>query len=198
MSPPLLRDLEYTSSKERMTRPWVMFDTDSDLLVLTDGSTTYKTWSYSDFEDRDCITPSMYKFMSRYVADNIKDFQIDDIVNGVYVPIPEDNAIIAYGSQTWQTRLALHRETQDELVKNISDIERKEREVRKNMEEPPFDATSPICIEFMTFLRQLSVKLMYTKDRLNELLHEENHWKGGWEDGESDVEGPTYDQCDEI
>lgn len=51
--------------------------------------------------------------------------------------------------------------------------------LEETLREVPFDPTSPIYAE------------------CERMLHEEECWRGGWEMGESDTEGPRYDELDE-
>lgn len=52
--------------------------------------------------------------------------------------------------------------------------------LEETLREIPFDLTNPVYQE------------------CERMLHEEECWRGGWELGESDTEGPRYDHMDEI
>ena len=56
---------------------------------------------------------------------------------------------------------------------------------------------SVIQAEICDFVRGLVVKYRCLCERLESDLHEEEQWRGGWEDRASQTDGPRYDEMDE-
>lgn len=177
---------------------WLEITDDGDL-IATDGNRddpTY-TWSYSDFEEftREAITPSMYQFMVNYVYDNLDKEALYDIESDSYDCRYEEDAAEAYFDLPWQERLAMHRQT-------VNNIEAEIRRWRAKAAEcdavPPFDPNSTIYVECYDFLRGLKDKCNAKLERLERELHEEENWRGGWEEGQSETgDQPRYDPMEE-
>ena len=170
---------------------------DDEMLVATDGERTYKTWTYSDFEEYfgEAITPSMYDFMSEYVYDNLDKSTRWALEAEEYDGSYDEQAVNAYIELPWKERLAMHEQTQANLER---ELERYREKVKACDDMPPFDPNSPIYKEYADFQMDLKFKLAAKVVRLERELHEEEQWRGGWEDGESQTDGPRYDGLDEI
>jgi len=64
-------------------------------------------------------------------------------------------------------------------------------------ENKPFDHSSPIDQEYSDFMRSIIEKNRAKIDRLENEIHEEEQWRGGHEDGASDLEtAEHYDPKD--
>jgi hypothetical protein len=57
----------------------------------------------------------------------------------------------------------------------------------------PFGEDSPINHEYIEFMRGLVISNRKKADRLENEIHEEEQWRGGHEDGESDDDKENYD-----
>ena len=169
---------------------------DDDVLIATDGERTYKTWTYSDFEDYfgEAITPSMYGFMSEYVYANLDKEARWALEAEEYDGSFDEVAVNAYIELPWQERLDMHQQTQDNLEASLVRFREK---VKACDEMPTFDPSSPIYNECTEFQMDLKFKLAAKVVRLEREIHEEEQWRGGWEDGESQTDGPRYDETDE-
>ena len=170
---------------------------DDDMLIATDGERTYKTWTYSDFEDYygSAITPAMFEFMTQYVYDNLDkearwEIEAEDY-NGRY----EEAAVEDYIELPAQEKQEMH----DQMVINLeAELERFREKLAACEDMPPFDPTSPIYVECCDFMRDLKDKTAAKVERLERELHEEECWRGGWEKGESDCgDQPRYDPMEE-
>lgn len=162
-------------------------------------------WSYSVFERHldEAITPSMYHFMAGWVLENISktdlwEIQCDDYCDGNL----EAQAVDAYFDQPLHTRISMHEQELVNLRAEKREAEAKESAAIDAMleENRPFDNTSPIAHEYAEFLRGLIAKTRKQIDALEDEIHEEEQWRGGYEEGaEDDAFGDRmmYDPMDE-
>ena len=161
------------------------------------------TWTYSVFERHlnECVTPSMYHFMAGYVADNISDNHLEMIRNGTYVPGDlEARAVDAYFDEPINERIRMHEQ---ELV-NLHAYRRR-AEARESAaidamleENRPFDNSSPISQEYTDFMRGIILDSQNALRDINNMICEEEQWRGGHEEGASDAETDLYDPMDEY
>jgi hypothetical protein len=170
---------------------------DDDMLIATDGERTYKTWTYSDFEEYfgEAITPSMYDFMSEHVYDELDKSARWALEAEEYDGSFDEDAVNAYIELPWQKRLAMHERKR---ANHEAELEWCRKKVKACDEMPPFDPISPIYHEYTDFQTELKRKLELKIERLEREIHEEEQWRGGWEDGESQTDGPRYDESDEL
>jgi hypothetical protein len=173
----------------------VEFTQNGELIAMKDGR-VYKTWTSSDFEGQ--ITPSMLEFMKGYIIDNITDEHIRDIQNDCYRQDLEEDAVISYHNLPHQERTLMHMQMMKNLKKQLKEVCRKLESLQTSDIPPPFDPSSPIYQEVCDFWKELEEDLTDQKRDLEQQLQEEELWRGGWEDGESDTEGPRYDHFDEV
>lgn len=161
------------------------------------------TWTYSVFERQlnEAITPSMYHFMAGYVADEISPNHLERIRNGTYVAGDlEAAAVDAYFDEPINERIRMHEQ---ELV-NLRDWRRREQDresaaIDAMLEENrPFDDTSPISQEYSDFMRSIIHKAQDNLQRVNDMIYEEEQWRGGHEQGASDTETIPYDHMEEY
>ena len=151
--------------------------------------------TYSDFErvTNEAISPSMYEFMSTYVRKRLEDVQECDTRQ------LDEDAVWVYFSLPWQERERMHREMLTVLEKRQKDTEVKLHDVRESLADgSPFDPTSSIYQECLDFLHGLQSKYMARLDEVERMIVEEECWRGGVEDAESDTDGPRYDHMDEV
>lgn len=169
---------------------------DDDMLIATDGERTYKTWTYSDFEEYygECITPSIYEFMATYVYNNLDRSARWALEAEDYDGSYDEDACHAYCELPWQERQKLHEQT---LVNLEAELGRFREKLAACDGMPPFDPTSPIYVECCDFMRDLKDKMRAKVERLEREWYEEECWRGGWEEGESDTENQQYDPMEE-
>jgi hypothetical protein len=166
---------------------------DDGFLVATDGESTRFKWTYSDFEDylNESITPSMYEFMANYVYANITkdqrwELEADDYFTGDL----EEEAVDAYFEVPALEREEMHKQTLANLKAELMKAE--EKEAAASIETHPFDPTSPIYVELMTFLKKLAIQNKKKCASIKQQIHEEEQWRGGWEnDGDSQMYDPV-------
>jgi hypothetical protein len=169
---------------------------DDGLLIATDGERTVKTWTYSDFEAYfgEAITPAMYDFMSEYVYDHLDKSARWALEAEEYDGLFDEDAVNSYIELPWKERLTMHEQMQANLE---SELKRHRAKLEACDTMPPFDPSSLIFEEYTEFQTELKSKLTAKIERLERELHEEEQWRGGWEDGESQTDGPRYDESDE-
>lgn len=160
------------------------------------------TWTYSEFEEylRESITPSMYHFMANYVCAEFTKEMLYEIQGGDYSSGQlEEEAVEAYFALPWQERQKMHEQELVNLHEAKRIAEANEAAAMDAMLEDskPFDHTSPIAEEYAEFMRGIIRRECATIDRLKNEIHEEEQWRGGWEDGESQTDGPRYDEMGE-
>jgi hypothetical protein len=146
------------------------------------------TWTYDDFEKyvRECITPSMYRFMAEYVQKNLSNEEMYDIQCGEYCPGElEELAVNAYFEVPILTRIELHKQMLEELQNDKAIAEAKEAAAISAMldENTPFDTDSPINHEYTGFMNGLVIENRTNADRLEHEIEEEEQWRGGHEAG---------------
>lgn len=160
-------------------------------------------WTYSDFESRlnESITPSMYNFMASHVYNNFTKDDLWNLAGGDYCTGQiEDEAVDAYFDQPLTERITQHEQELVNLRAAKRRAEAKESAAIDAMleENKPFDHTSPIDQEYSDFMRSI---IKRERDKIEELeiqIHEEEQWRGGHEEGESDLEtDERYDPMDE-
>ena len=160
-------------------------------------------WTYAEFEEylNECITPSMYHFMAGYVRNEISKEELYEIQGGDYCTGRlEEEAIDAYFDLPINDRIEMHEQTLVNLRASLRRAEAKESAAIDAMltENMPFDGTSPIAHEYADFMRGLIATNRAKADRLQNEIHEEEHWRGGHEAGaEDDLGGERYDPMDE-
>jgi hypothetical protein len=156
------------------------------------------TWTYHDFEEYagECITPSMYRFMAEYVHENISKEVLYDIQCGDYCPGElEEEAVNAYFDLPILVRINMHENTLKALQNKKAIAEAKEAAAIDAMldDTTPFGTDNPINHEYTEFIRGLVTENRTKVDRLENEILEEEQWRGGHEDGESDTEQENYD-----
>jgi hypothetical protein len=185
---------------------YVCFNSEG-LLVGYQGEAIHEepvfTWTYAEFEEylNECITPSMYNFMAGYVRNEITKDELYEIQGGDYCCGDlEANAVDAYYELPINDRIEMHEQTLVNLRAAKRRAEAKESAAIDAMleENKPFDNSSPIATEYCDFMRSIIEKNRQAIDRLEREIHEEEHWRGGHEEGESDLENDeNYDHMDE-
>lgn len=160
-------------------------------------------WTYSVFEDlvHESITPSMYNCMADYVANELTKEELYEIQGGDYCPGGvEEAAIDAYFDMPLNDRIEMHEQTLVNLRAAKRRAEAKESAAIDAMleENRPFDNSSPINQEYCDFMRGLIERERANADRLDNEIHEEEQWRGGHEEGASDLEtDERFDSMDE-
>jgi len=187
---------------------YVCFDSSRRLLCGFPGQSRLEeptfVWTYSVFERHlnECVTPSMYHFMSGYVQENISrtelwEIQTEDYCDGHV----EAMAVDAYFEQPLHVRISMHEQELVNLRAAKREAEAKESAAIDAMleENKPFDDTSPIAREYATFMRGLISKYREEIEKLDVEIHEEEQWRGGYEAGCEDDLGDRsgYDPMDE-
>jgi hypothetical protein len=177
---------------------WINFDDDNNL-VATDGERQYKKWTYSDFERHydESITPAMYEYMLNYVYENMTKSRLYDIEGDSYEGDVDAEAVEAYIELPALERQAMHDQMVANLEKKIKETHAKWK-AANSTPEFPFDPSSPLYAEVQEFWAKLGYELGAKLERLEAELIEEEQWRGGWEDGESQTDGPRYDEGDEV
>jgi hypothetical protein len=161
-------------------------------------------WTYSVFEDliQEAITPSMYNYMAGFVQNEISKEELYEIQGGDYCTGNlEASAADAYFDQLPNDRITMHEQTLVNLRAAKREAEAKESAAIDAMleENRPFGNDSPIAHEYAEFMRGLIAKNRAAIDRLENEIHEEEQWRGGWEEGQSDMEtDENYDPMDEA
>ena len=160
------------------------------------------TWVYDDFEEYagDCVAPSMYRFMAEYVQENISNDDLYDIQGDNYCPGGlEEDAVNAYFDMPTLKKIELHEQMLKELRNKKAIAEAKEVAAIDAMldDTHPFGEDSPISREYTEFMRGLVTENRKKIDKLEHEIHEEEQWRGGYEDGESDTEQENYDPMEE-
>jgi len=146
------------------------------------------TWTYADFEQHtgESITPSMYRFMTEYVNENISKDDLYEIQGGDYCPGDlEEEAVNAYFDMPINRRIALHEQVLTELRNDKAIAEAKEAAAIDALldDTTPFGTDSPINHEYIVFINGLVIENRKKADRLENEIHEEEQWRGGHEEG---------------
>jgi predicted RNase H-like nuclease (RuvC/YqgF family) len=140
----------------------------------------------------------MYDFMAEFVEKNLTDADLNDIVSGVYGRFPEnieEAAVNAYYEVPIHERITMHQQMLENLE---AEVARAKAKVEALQGECPFDPKSPIYVEYMVWRDQQVSSWRDKVEDLEQEIHEEEQWRGGHEDGASDVGGPMYDHMDEC
>lgn len=160
-------------------------------------------WTYSSFERYldECITPSMYHFMSSYVHAHFTKDDLWEMAGLDYMEGDlEASAVDAYYDAPINDRIEMHEQEIVNLRAAKRNAEARESAAIDAMltENKPFDRTSPIDAEYSEFMRGIIAKARKEIDRLECEIHEEEHWRGGHEECASDLEtDENYDPIDE-
>jgi hypothetical protein len=167
-----------------------------------EGEEPVFVWTYSEFEEylNECVTPSMYNFMANYVCDEISKEELYEIQGGDYCTGRlEEEAIDAYFGLPINERITMHEQELVNLRAALRRAEAKESAAIDAMleENRPFDETSAIAHEYAEFMRGLIAKNRAKANRLKDLIHEEEQWSGGHEEGAEDATKENYDPMDE-
>ena len=181
---------------------WLEFN-DDDVLIATDGESEFYKWTYSEFEEflNESITPSMYQFMAGHVYKNIDKDTLWMIETDDYGGHHDcEMAVDAYFDLPALERKELHDQQLLNLQAEYARVEDKEMAaVNWMLDDTPFDPASPIYVEVCQYVRGLVEKFKTKRERLEREIHEEEQWRGGWEDGASECGDSTmYDNSDEI
>jgi hypothetical protein len=161
------------------------------------------TWTYTEFEEylNESITPSMYNFMANYVRSEISKEELYEIQGGDYCTgALEEAAVDAYFDLPINERITMHEQELVNLRAAQRLAESKESAAIDAMltENKPFGDSSPIALEYSVFMRGLIIKNRAKADRLENEIHEEEQWRGGHEEGASELEtDETYDHMAE-
>ena len=186
---------------------YVCYDADG-LLCGYQGEAIHEepcfTWTYAEFEEYldECITPSMYHFMTGYVSENITKDELYEIQGGDYCTGDlEAAAVDAYFAQPISERIIMHEQELVNLRAALRRAEAKESAAIDAMltENKPFDDSSPIANEYAEFMRGIIDQNRKAINRLEDEIHEEEQWRGGHEaDAENAwASAPDYDPMDE-
>jgi hypothetical protein len=181
---------------------WVEFDDETNMLIATDGncSEPYYKWTYSDFEEylNESMTPSMYHFMASYVYENVTKDHLWELEGGDYSSGSlEEEAVDAYFDIPALERKEMHDQELVNLQAEYTRVEEKEMAaVNWMLDDTPFDPVSPIYVEVCQYVRGLVDKFKEKRERLEREIHEEEQWRGGWEEN-MDAD-PMYDHGEEI
>jgi hypothetical protein len=166
------------------------------LMAISDDASEnpIKVWTYTDFEKsaRESITPSMYEYMALYVLNALSGGTESELENSHI----EDDAVFDYFNVPWNERLEMHIQTLENLRRQLVIAEGKEKAATDWMLKD--DNPGLIHTEVCDFVRGLVVKYRCLSERLENEIQEEEQWRGGWEDGASQTDGPRYDESDEI
>lgn len=160
------------------------------------------TWTYSEFEEYldESITPSMYHFMASHVHENFTKDDLWEIAGGDYCTGETESAAVdAYFDQPIIERMIMHEQELVNLRAAKRRAEAKESAAIDAMltENKPFDHSSPIDQEYSDFMRSIIAKNRSAVDRLENEIHEEEQWRGGHEEDESNLETDDhYDPMD--
>jgi hypothetical protein len=185
----------------------VLFNDDGILCAYPgehDGEEPCFVWTYSVFENfiQEAITPSMYFAMAGFVRNNLSKEELYELQAGEYAPGNlEASAIDAYFDEPLNDRIEMHEQTLVNLRAAQRLAEARESAAIDAMleENKPFDSTSPINQEYCEFMRGIIAKSRKEFLRLDREIHEEEQWRGGHEEGESDLDtDPQYDHMEEF
>lgn len=138
--------------------------------------------------------------MASYVRNEITKDELYEIQGGDYCCGDlEANAVDAYFDLPLNDRIEMHEQELVNLRAAKRRAEAKESAAIDAMleENKPFDHTSPIDQEYCDFMRDIIEKSRAKADRLEREIHEEEQWRGGHEEGESDTDRENYDPMDE-
>jgi len=187
---------EFQTKIKMSPNSYVCFNSDG-LLCGYQGEYEHESpvfvWTYSAFEEYldEAITPSMYHFMASYVHTNISKEELYEIQGGDYCTGDlEAAAVDAYFDVAIIDRIEMHEQELVNLRADLRRAEAKESAAIDAMleENKPFDDSSPIAHEYAEFMRGIIAKNRANIDRIEREIHEEENWRGGHEEGASDME----------
>jgi hypothetical protein len=151
-----------------------------------ENETPQFTWTCSTFEYfmHEAVTPSMLHFMQDHVVTNLSEGDMWAIQEGTYTRGHREAAAVdAYFATSLQERIDMHVEELVSIQEALRLARVKEADALNALldENRPWDNTSSIDAEYTDFMRAL---LKRTEKRIGDLeneLHEENNWFGGYE-----------------
>ena len=148
------------------------------------------TWTYAEFEKylNESITPSMYRFMAEYVRDNLskEDFYYIQCGGEDYCPDDlNEGAVDAYFDLPMNRKIDLHEQMLTELRNEKAIAEAKEAAAIDALldDTTPFGTDSPINYEYIVFINGLVIENRTKADLFENQIHEEEQWRGGYEEG---------------
>lgn len=154
------------------------------------------TWGPSDFEKYvgETITPSMYNFMSGYVATAISTEALYTIAVGRYESDGvESDAVDAYYDLPMNERIEMHLQTIKNLRAEIRHAQNKVNATISCRADIAFDPTSPIYNEYVGWCTRLEEQWHATHERLHAEIADERLWCA-----EAPMDEPLYDHCQEV
>ena len=179
---------------------YTSFDANGLLCGYTGGDIVF-AWTYSRFEEymNECITPSMYHFMSIYVKQNLTCDDLEAIERREYSKCNlEADAVDAYFDVPLNERITMHEQ---ELVNLRSDKRRAEAKESAAIdamleENKPFGDSSPIAHEYAEFMRGIIAENRVKIERIENDIYTEEQWRGGHESSDLETD-ECYDSIDE-
>ena len=159
----------------------IVFESPSELLEVVHHGTVIRTVTYSDFErsGHECVTPSMYWWMGKYiqrtVLDPLDNNEIDERI---------DNAIDMYYEQTCEARQTGHVTILARLRAEYKDASSKDTAALNWVLDeygPQSDIYNPIYPECREFAKKMVKKYSKRAEKLANMIDEEEEWRGGWE-----------------
>ena len=145
------------------------------------------TWTYGDFEQHtgESITPSMYRFMTEYVHDNLTKEDLYAMGDDYCPDDLNEEAVNAYFDLPTNQKIALHEQMLTELRNEKAIAEAKEAAAIDALldDTTPFGNDSPINHEYVEFINGLVIENRTKAERLENEIHEEEQWRGGHEEG---------------
>lgn len=141
----------------------------------------------------------MYEFMAGFVEKNINKNDLIAIELGLYnkpnfYSNIEEIAVDAYYDVPIVERIIMHQQTLENLE---TELGRAKAKLDALGGECPFDPKSPIYVEYMQWCNKQKEFWQDQVESIEDEIREEEQWRGGHEDGASDVGGPMYDEMDE-
>lgn len=97
-----------------------------------------------------------------------------------------EDSVFDYSNLSWQEKFRIH---EDALA-----YYRNQVEFWSDRCEDILDATKELPISEGSFMEEAELNLY----KFSDLLRQEEDWRGGWEDGQSQTDGPHYDDLDEL
>ena len=186
---------------------YVCWNDDTHLLCGFQGEAEHElpvfTWTYSTFEAylTEACTPSMYHYMAGYVLEEITKEELYEIQGGDYCTGSlEEEAVDAYFNLPINKRIDMHEQELANLHAERDRAAGKEAAFIDACldDNCPFDIGSPIYVEYCQWCRSQKETWSKIADRLADEIHEEEQWRGGHEEGASDMEtDEKYDPKEE-
>jgi hypothetical protein len=150
-------------------------------------------WTYSEFEAylNESVCPSMYHFMASYVYEHFSKNHLWEIAGGDYCTGDlEEAAVNAYFELPLQERIDMHMQEMTNLEAERDRAAGKEAAFIDAILDDacPFDVQSPIYVEYCQWCREQKEKWAKIHFDLCCQLDEETDWRGGHEEGASDLD----------